>query len=148
LTFRPTALLGVLATLALASCQTLRVELTPAPPPVIVEPAPGQVRIVSMPAAPSLPVEIRFHAVGPGGPSRDFYEFAVNERILITSFGLSSSSLQVNGVRCDGEWTYEPNVETDVVLSFDETSCRTEIVGKHVLGAVHNEPGKDPVEGP
>lgn len=137
-------LLGVVATFALAGCETLRVEPTPAPP-VIVEPAPGHVRIVAVPAAPSFPVEIRFHAVGPGGPSRDFFEFAMNEPILIVFPGVppTSSSLQVNGVRCDGQWTFEPNVEIDVEVSFDEASCRTDVVGKHAWGAVHHEPGKD-----
>jgi hypothetical protein len=140
---RPTVLLEILATLALAGCQTLQVEPTP-PPTVIAEPAPGHVRIVSMPASPGFPVEIRFHAVGPGGPSKDFFEFVVNEPILIVFPGVppTSSSLQVNGVRCDGQWTFEPNIEIDVVVSFDEASCRTEIVGQHAFGADHNEPGK------
>jgi hypothetical protein len=149
---RPIGLLGVVATVALAGCQILRADLPPAPtaiagaaPTAIAEPAPGHVRIVSRPAAPSFPIEIRFHAVGPGGPSRDFFEFAVNERILIVFPGVppTSSSLQINGVRCGGQWTFEPSVETDVVLSFDDASCRTDVLGKHAWGTVHNEPGKD-----
>ena len=142
--FRAFALLGSLATIGLAGCQTLLPEQTPPPVP-IVEPAPGYVRIVSMPAAPTVPVEIRFHAVGPGGASRDFFEFAVNEKVLIVFPGVppTSSSLQVNGVRCAGQWAFEPNVEIDVVLSFAGSSCKIDVAGKHTFGEVHTEPGKD-----
>ena len=141
---------GALVAFVLAGCDVLRgqptpiVVPTPAAPTVIVEPAPGYVRIVSEPTAPSFPVEIRFAPVGPGTPSPVYFEFAVNERILIVFPGTpTSSALQVNGIRCDGEWTFEPLVEIDVLLSFDERSCRTEIQGKHAYGEVHNEPGAE-----
>jgi hypothetical protein len=123
-------------------------------PAVVGDPSPGYVRIVSIPPQSTFPLTIRFRDPGFDTLSTVSFDFAAEERILIVFPGMPSApgnvALQLNDVPCEGTWSITSNVETDVVLQFDDTSCRTEVVGSHAVGAVHTdpqtEPNVDPIE--
>jgi hypothetical protein len=129
--------LGLLST-ALVACQ----------PPIVGDPSPGYVRIVSMPPQSTLPLTIRFRDPGHGQLSTVSFDFDPAQRILIvfpsTPSAPGNQALQVNGMPCDGTWSITSKFETDVLLTFDDGSCRTEVLGSHPIGAVHTDPQTEP----
>lgn len=118
--------------------------LTGCEPRVVGDPLPGYVRIVSIPPQSTVPLTIWFRDPTFGGLSTVSFDFAAGERILIVFPSMPSapgnSALQLNDIPCEGTWSITSNVETDVLLDFDEASCRTNAVGSHPVGAVHTDP--------
>jgi hypothetical protein len=134
---------GLVST-ALMACQ----------PQIVGDPSPGYVHIVSIPPQSTSPLTIWFRDPGHGQLSTVSFDFEAAQRILIvfpsTPSAPGNQALPVNDTPCDGTWSISSNVETDVLLTFDDASCRTEVVGSHAVGAVHTdpqtEPNVDPVE--
>lgn len=112
------------------------------------DPSPGYVRIVSIPPQSTDPVTIWFRDPGSGHLSTVFFAFAPGKQILIKFPSMPSapgnSALQLNNIPCEGTWSIASQVETDVVLRFDQTSCRTEVAGSHAVGEVHFDPQTEP----
>jgi hypothetical protein len=123
-------------------------------PQVVGDPSPGYVHIVSNPPQSTSPLTIRFRDPGHGGVSTVSFDFAAGQRILIvfpsTPSAPGNQALQVNDLPCDGTWPITSNVETDILLTFDDASCLTQVLGTHAVGAVHTdpqtEPNVDPIE--
>jgi len=141
--------LGNLARLALVSATLIACQ-----PQIVTDPSLGYVHIVSMPPQSTLPLRIRFRDPGNGGLSTVSFDFDAAQRILIVFPSMPSApgnqALQVNDMPCDGTWSIASKFETDLLLTFDDASCRTEVLGTHAVGAVHTdpqtEPNVDPVE--
>ena len=57
---------------------------------------------------------------------------------------LSLVMIQMNGQACEGRYTIESRVETDVLLHFGAGSCRIEVVGAHAEGSVHTDLPTEP----
>lgn len=125
----------------LAACSALRVPQTPV---AIGDPSPGYVRITAVPPQASFPVTVWFRDPKFGGLSTVSFDFAVNEPILIvfpsTPTTPGNVALQVNDNPCEGTWSVTSMTETDLLLQFDEDSCRVDVVGSHVFGEVHTDP--------
>jgi hypothetical protein len=141
--------LGNLARLGLVSTALIACQ-----PQIVGDPSPGYVHIVAMPPHSTSPLTIWFRDPGHGQLSTVSFDFEAAERILIVFPSMPSApgnqGLQVNDLPCDGTWGITSRFETDVLLTFDDASCRTEVVGSHAVGAVHTdprtEPNVDPVE--
>lgn len=115
-------------------------------PTAIGDPSPGYVRIVSIPPQSGFPITIRFRDPGFAGDlSTVYFEYPPEERILLVFPSTPGNrALQVNDNPCEGGWSITSNVETDVLLHFDEASCRVDVVGSHAVGAVHTDPQTEP----
>jgi hypothetical protein len=115
---------------------------------MVGDPLPGYVRIVSLPPQSTSPLTVRFRDPAHGTLSTVSFSFAADERILIVFPSMPSApgnhALEVNDVPCDGTWAITSSVETDVLLTFDEASCRTEVIGTHAVGIVHTDPQTEP----
>jgi hypothetical protein len=80
-----------------------------------------------------------------GSVSGVYHEFARGEAILIVSSTLpGTEGVEVNGQACQGLYTIEARVETDLLLHLDDGSCRVEVLGSHPEGAVHTDRPTDP----
>ena len=129
---------GVALASALTACQ----------PQVIGDASPGFIRIVSVPRTLAMPLTIRFRDPKFGTLSTVSFDFDASEPILIvfpsTPSAPGNTALQVNEMRCEGTWSIASKMETDVLLHVDGSSCWTEVVGTHVVGAVHTDPQTEP----
>src|SRR5688572_10577556 len=117
-------------------------------PQLVGDASPGFIRIVSIPPESALPLTIRFRDPKFGGLSTVSFKFEPAERILIvfpsTPSAPGNTALQVNDMPCEGTWSIASNVETDVLLRIDASSCRTEVLGSHGAGTVHSDPQTEP----
>jgi hypothetical protein len=132
-TLRSRSLAIPLLAAALAGCQ----------PGVNEPPLPGTVHIRSEPATAQEPVTLRY--VLAGGVSRVYHEFALGETVLVVFSSLPGEhGLQLNGRDCDGRFTIETGVETDLLLVLGDGTCRLALIGSHLEGTVHTDPPTDP----
>ena len=126
-----------LVTTAVFACQ----------PQIVGDPSPGYVHIVSMPPQSMSPLTIRFRDPSHGQLSTVSFDLDPAQRILIvfpsTPSAPGNQALQVNEMPCEGTWSITSNVETDVLLTFDDVSCQTAVLGTHAVGEVHTDPQTD-----
>jgi len=107
------------------------------------QPAPGSIHLVSEPPQAPYPVILRY--LSGGGVSRAYHEFAQGETMLVVFSSLPGvEGIQVNGRECEGRYTLETRVETDLVLVLGDGTCRVQVIGSHPEGAVHSDPPTDP----
>jgi hypothetical protein len=114
-------------------------------PGVNEPPLPGSMHIQSEP--PQAPESVTLRYLSPG-VSGVYHEFAQGETVLVVFSSLPGEyGVQVNGQACDGRFTIETRVETDVLLVLGAGSCRLEVLGSHPEGSVHTDPPTDPTVG-
>lgn len=54
-----------------------------------------------------------------------------------TSRCLEQKRLDINGRLCEGTFTIQARVETDLLLSLTDDGCRIEVLGSHREGDAH-----------
>jgi hypothetical protein len=118
-------------------------------PQVVVDPLPGYLHLAAEPAKATVPVRIRYADPGhPGNLSTVYYDFAAGQPILVVAPSTPSApgnlAILMNETQCVGSWPIESQVETDVVLHFDASSCRVEVIGSHPYGAIHTDAPTEP----
>ncbi len=80
-----------------------------------------------------------------GSASRAYHEFAWGDTILVVFSSLpGEEGIQVNGQACDGRYTLQTKLETDLLLFLGDGTCRVEVVGTHPEGTVHSDPPTEP----
>ena len=130
---RPTIVAALLA-LALAGCEPLIANEPPSP---------GSIHLVSEPPQAPYPVILRY--LSGGSVSRVYHEFAQGETILVVFSSLpGEEGIQVNGRACEGRYTLETRVETDLLLVLGDGTCRVRVIGSHPEGAVHTDAPTEP----
>lgn len=135
---------GLRAAVALALLATTSACATQ----VVSDPLPGYVRIVAVPPQADVPITVWFRDPGGGNLSTVRFEFEAGEPILIVFPSTpGNGALQVNNLACDGQWAIGSQFETDVVLHLQRNECRTELVGSHAVGTVHDDPQTEPIVG-
>jgi hypothetical protein len=106
-------------------------------------PAPGSIHLISDPPQAPYPVTIRY--LNGGDASGAYHDFAQGETILIVFSNLPGErGIQVNGRACEGRYTLETGVETDLLLVLGDEGCRVEVTGSHREGSVHSNAPTDP----
>lgn len=143
--------LGLMSAVVIA-CRPPTSQASPSEPQIVGDPSPGYVHIVSAPPQSTKPLTIRFRDPGHDQTSTVSFDFDAGQQILLvfpsTPSAPGNQALQVNDLPCDGTWSIESKVETDILLTFDATACRTEVLGSHAVGEVHTDPQTEPIVDP
>jgi len=128
--------------LILASIGCVARPPQPTEPPIHGEPLPGSFHLTSDPPLAPYALTIRIDRVG--GPSGRSAEFEEGDEVVVDWSTLPGVNwMEVNGHDCEGTFEIQAQIETDLLLTLGEDSCRVEVVGSHPEGAVQHgdEPG-------
>jgi hypothetical protein len=102
------------------------------------EPLPGSYHLISDPTL--APYDIVIREADSGGSHSLSEHFSQGQKVELTWSTLPLPSpkwIQVNGQNCEGSFTIEPRVETDLLLLLTTDSCQLQVLAKHPEGTGH-----------
>ena len=140
--FRRRLVVLATAAVALAACERPP-SVVPTSAPTVVDadlPGPGTLHLTALPEQAT--VELVIRTIRDGAPSRDDDRIPAGAPVQVerVSGPGPRDGLEVNGVVCDGTYPIEEWMETDVVVTFDETGCKVAVLRVHAENeAVHGE---------
>jgi len=115
----------------------------PAEPTMHGETLRGSFHLTSDPPLAPYPVTIRIDDVG--GPSGRSAEFEEGEPVIVDWSTLPFPQvkwIEVNGQDCEGTFGIQARFEVDLLLAFTDDACRVQILGVHLEGGAHVQPGE------
>lgn len=123
-----------LLALALMGCVPGR----PTEPTTPGDALPGSFYLTSEPTVAPNPLVIRLNDSAGPYPRNEEFEQGDEVTFHWSTLPLPSPKwIEVNGTKCDGTFTIEARVETDILLNLSGDVCSIAIVGSHPEGTVH-----------
>ncbi len=111
-------------------------------PTLVGEPLPGSFHLTSDPRLAPYALTIRIDEAG--GPSLRTAEFAQGDEVVVDWSTLPlplAKWIEVNGQDCEGTFAIQERIETDLLLILMDDICRVEVLGMHLEGGPHHQPG-------